>query len=73
MEADLETGEKARLEAQAKRLYPDHYAEWTIAKEAAEGEITGDEVRLTDRHLIYRQFVNRLADHLPDCGTVDVV
>lgn len=46
---DHDTGDKARSESQAKRLWADYWAEWITAKEAAEAEVHGTEFRLTDR------------------------
>ena len=66
---DPDTGDKARSEAQAKRLYPDYYAEWTTAKEAAEAEVHGTEFRLTDRQadsLCGDWLASQLAEHDED-------
>lgn len=46
---DHDTGDKARSESQAKRLWADYWAEWITAKEAAEAEVYGTEFSLTDR------------------------
>ena len=66
---DLNTGEKARGEAQAKRLWPDYWAEWITAKEAAEAEVTGSEFRLTDRQadaICSDWLAGQLAEHGED-------
>lgn len=59
---DPDTGEKARSPSDAKRLWPDYYGEWTVAKETAENAVKGSDVRLTMRQ---RQMLAE--DWLQDC------